>query len=120
MSQMSASEFCRRIKQQTEYALEPLHIDITIRAPRRLAAGSAGFCHIPVGVWLRQPHKERRQLASLMISPVRSEIAGGMVDSHALSLIRQVVKEYVSYVDMHMSEITKRVRDANRILSMIC
>jgi len=117
---MTAAEFCRRVKQQVEFALEPLYIDLTIRPPRRLAAGAAGFCHIQVEVWLHQPLKDRRQFATLTISPVRSEITGGMVDSHALSLIKQVVKEYRVYVDMHMAEIAKRVRDANRILSLIC
>lgn len=116
---MTSTGFCRSVERRVEDALEALHIDVTIKAPKRLNFGVAGFCHIPVQVHLAQPNKDRRQFATLAISAVRSEIVSEMVNSHALSLIKLIVKEYASYVDMHMAATVEKVRDANRILSMI-
>jgi hypothetical protein len=121
MKEMTASEFCRRVQQCVEGTLEPLHIKLVIHTPRRLVTGPAGFCHIAVDAYVDlQGIKGKRQFATLTISPVRSEITGGvMVNSHSISLIKQVIKEYASYIKMHMDATVEKVRDASRILAEI-
>jgi hypothetical protein len=115
---MTALEFCRGIERRVEETLKPLHIKVVIHTPRRLRSGPAGFCHIAVESYVDLQSKGKRQFASLTISPTRSEITdGAMINSHALSLIKQIVKEYAFYRRMHIDAITEHIRDANRILA---
>jgi hypothetical protein len=118
---MTAPEFCRGIKRCVEETLAPLHIKVVIRTPYRLPIGAAAFCNIAVEAYIDlSGDRGKRQFATLTISPVRSEITGGvMVNSHALSLIKLVVKEYAFYIKMHTDAITTCVQDANRIISEI-
>ena len=119
MNEMTAPEFCRRVKRCVEETLEPLCIKLVIHAPRRMPSGDAAFCNIGVDAYI-QISNGKRQFATLTISPVRSEITGGvMVKSHAISLIKQVIKEYVFYIKMHLDAATEKVRDTDHILSEI-
>jgi hypothetical protein len=115
---MTASEFCRGVKWCVEGTLEPLHIKVTIRAPYRLPAGAAAFCNIAVMAYIDlRGVRGKRQFATLIITPVRSEVTGGAINSHAISLIKQILKEYAFYVKMHTDAIVDSVQSMNRILS---
>jgi hypothetical protein len=118
---MTALEFCRGIKRCVEETLEPLHIKLIVHTPYRLPAGAAAFCNIAVEAYIDLQHgRGKRQFATLTISPTRGEITGGaMVNSHAISLIKLVVKDYAFYKKMHIDAIATCVQDANRILSEI-
>jgi hypothetical protein len=118
---MTAPEFCRRVKRCVEETLAPLHIKVTIHTPKRLPAGAAAFCYIAVEAYINlSSDKGKRQFTTLTISPVRSEITGGvMVNNHALSLIKQIVKEYAFYIKMHTDAMAECVRGTDRILAEI-
>jgi hypothetical protein len=118
---MTAPEFCRGIKRCVEETLKPLHIKLVVHTPYRLPAGAAAFCNIAVEAYVvLGGDKGKRQFATLTISPVRSEITGGiMVDSHAISLLKQVVKEYAFYIKMHTDAMAECIQGASHILSEI-
>jgi hypothetical protein len=118
---MTAPEFCRGIKRCVEETLGPLHIKLVIRTPRRLPTGAAAFCNISVEAYIDlQCNRGKRQFATLTISPTRGEITGGtMINSHAISLIKLIIKDYAFYKKMHMDAIATCVQDANRIISEV-
>jgi hypothetical protein len=118
---MTAPVFCRCVKRCVEETLAPLHVKVTVHTPKRLPVGAAAFCHIAVEAYIDLPgDKGKRQFATLTISPVRSEITGGvMVNSHAISLLKQVVKEYAFYIKMHTDAMAECVQGADRILAEI-